>query len=81
MHTKSETNTLELLNFKKKIYNFNFQTFPVDCDAMMHVLKNFYINLKVTQFNIDIISFRSQLNLTKFLTLKDNFIITLRQSH
>ena len=43
MHTTSETNTLELLQSKVQMYKFNFQKFPVDCDAMMHVLKNFQI--------------------------------------
>ena len=41
MHTTSELYTLELLSSKVQIYIFNFQKLPVDCDAMMHVLKNF----------------------------------------
>ena len=53
MHTKFETKTLELLNSKVQIYTFKFQKFPVDCDPMMHVLKNFYINVEVTHFNKD----------------------------
>ena len=43
MHKTSETNTLELLYPKVQKYDFNFQKFPVDCDAMMPVLKNFQI--------------------------------------
>ena len=34
-----ETKTLELLKPKVHICNFIFK-FPVDCDAMMHVLKD-----------------------------------------
>ena len=81
MHTTSETNILELIHSKVQISNFNFQKFQVVCDAMMHVLKNFYINLNVTPFNIDVILFRSNLNMTRLLALRDNFINTLRQSH
>ena len=51
MHKTSETETLtfetkslELLKPKVHICNFILK-FPVDCDAMMHVLKDF-INLK-----------------------------------
>ena len=47
MHITSKT-TLELLNSNVHIYNFIFQKnyiFPVDCDAMMHVLKNFQISI------------------------------------
>ena len=40
-----ETPTLELLKPKVHICNFNFFKFPVDCDAMMHVLED-SINLK-----------------------------------
>ena len=51
MHKTSETETLtfetkalELFKPKVNICNFIFK-FPVDCDAMMHVLKD-SINLK-----------------------------------
>ena len=60
MHTTSETNTVELLNPKVQIYNFNFQKFPVDCDACPQELSNIYIDLKVTHFlKTDVTSFRS----------------------
>ena len=39
MHSTFETKTLELNTSNVQIYNFNLQNFPVDCDAMMHVLK------------------------------------------
>ena len=41
------TNLPELLKLKVHICNFIFK-FPVDCDAMMHVLKDF-INLKYSE--------------------------------
>ena len=44
MHITSETQTLELLKPNVHVCNFFFK-FPVDCDAMMHVLKD-SINLK-----------------------------------
>ena len=40
MHITSETKTLELLKPKVRICKFYFFKFPVDCDAMMHVLKD-----------------------------------------
>ena len=40
MHITSETQTLELFKPQVHICNFNFFKFPVDCDAMMHVLKD-----------------------------------------
>ena len=40
MQITSETKTLELLKPKVHICNFCFSKFPVDCDGMMHVLKD-----------------------------------------
>ena len=45
MHITSETQILELLKPKVHICNFRFFNFPVDRDAMMHVLKD-SMNLK-----------------------------------
>ena len=45
---------LELLKPKVHICNFNFK-FPVDCDAMMHVLKD-SINLKYSERLTKVIS-------------------------
>ena len=40
MQITSVTQTLEHFKPKVQISNFNFFKFPVDCDAMMHVLKD-----------------------------------------
>ena len=40
MHITSETKTLELLNSKVHTCNFYFFKVPVDCHALMHVLKD-----------------------------------------
>ena len=45
---------LELFKPKVHICNFNFK-FPVDCDAMMHVLKDF-IDLKYSELLTEEIS-------------------------
>ena len=42
------TKLLELLKLKSAYMYFLFLKFPVDCDAMMHVLKDF-INLKYSE--------------------------------
>ena len=43
MHLTSDLKALELHTSNVQIYNFNFQKIPVDCDVMMHALKNFEI--------------------------------------
>ena len=45
MHKTSEI-PLELLNLEVQKYDFSFLKFPVDCDAMTHVLKELenYLN-------------------------------------
>ena len=53
MHMK--TQTLELLKPKLHICNFKFFKFPVDCDAMMHVLKD-SINLIKSELLTQLIS-------------------------
>ena len=52
LHSKQKL--LELLKPKVHICNFNFK-FPVDCDAMMHVLKD-SINLKYSELLTKVIS-------------------------
>ena len=54
MHITSETKLLELLKPKVHKCYFNFK-FPVDCDAMMHVLKD-SIDLKYSELLTKVIS-------------------------
>ena len=51
-NTTSELHTIEV-----QIYNFYFQKFPVDCDAMIHVLKNFQISRSHPLLEIDVTSY------------------------